>query len=337
VDFASIDFLLFGVAFLCVWLALFGARQPKLALFVLGAWIAHHVSVEAFSNTAHLEILELAFLSIALLLAARGHSLVAGTGVGLAIATKTLPALFLPYLVISRSWRMLAGAVAAAAIPFLLVCWMQGISVWDGLSDLIYQGGNLTGLEYTEYEYTPRAEIARMLANETGALTPAQTQLAISIHWILGIATAAFAAWVVLKSRVFGPRYGLLFGLIGVVMLVMAPSAHPSYYVFLLPGWTAILAALLGRPLSLSTLAQWLGLIVAYVFTGFDQPFFLMQRLFGFGVVVPQHWLAWHLPSIGLLVTLVSLAVLLLMPNEQPDTATRPLSWLPGYRRWRLA
>jgi hypothetical protein len=57
-------------------------------------------------------------------------------------------------------------------------------------------------------------------------------------------------------------------------------------------------------------------LIAGYTFTGFDQPFFLSQRLFGFGIVVPQHWLAWHLPSLGLLLTMASLAVLLITPSE---------------------
>src|SRR5207302_10974507 len=102
-------------------------------------------------------------------------------------------------------------------------------------------------------------------------------------------------------------RYGLLFGLHAVVMLVVAPSAHAPYYIFLLPAWTAILAALVGRPLSLRASGLWLALGLGYMFTGFDQPFFLSQRLFGFGIVVPQHWLAWHLPSLGLALTMIAL------------------------------
>jgi hypothetical protein len=293
--------------------------------------------VEAFSNTAHLEILELALIALALLLVVRGFSLASGGALGLAIATKTLPALFLPYLAISRRWRLLAGAVVAAVIPFLLVCWLQGISVSTGLYDLIYQGGNLTKLEYTEYEYTPRAEIARILAGDGGTLTPEQVQLAIALHFVLAVAVALFAGWVLFRSPPSPPRYGLTFGLIGAVMLIVAPSAHAPYYVFLLPGWTAILADLLGRPLTPGAIGLWIALVAAYIFTGFDQPFFLMQRLFGFGIVVPQHWLAWHLPSVGLLTTLLSLSILLLRPGEQPAAALRPVPWLAGDSRWRLA
>jgi Glycosyltransferase family 87 len=325
-DFARLDFLLFGVAFGCVWLALFGLHRPRLAIFVLAGWLANHMTVEAFANTAHLEILELALISVGLLLVVRGFNFAAGGALGLAIATKVLPAVFLPYLAITRRWRLLLGAVVFAAVPFFAVCWLQGISPVDGLYALVYQGGNLTKLEYSEYEYTPRAEIARMLAGEGGTLSAEQAQLAIALHWVIAIATASFAAWVLYRSRIAASTYGLMFGVVAVVMLVAAPSAHAPYYVFLLPAWTALLADLVRRPLSGRTVGFWAALVVAYTFTGFDQPFFLSQRLFGFGIVVPQHWLAWHLPTLGLLLTLSTLTALLLnaRPVELPDQLLSP-------------
>ena len=311
-DFARLDFVLFALAFGCVWLALFGLHHPRLALLVLAAWLGHHMSVEAFANTAHLEILELALISLALLLATRGYVVAAGGALGLAMAVKTLPGLFVPYLAITRQWRMLASALVCVAVPFLIVCWIQQVTPWDGLYSLVYQGGNLTKLEFTEYEYTPRAEIARMFAGDGGTLSPEQARIAIAIHASLGLATALFAGWVMLRSRSRAPRYGLMFGLIGAVMLVAAPSAHAAYYVFLLPGWTALVAELVGRPRSAATFAMWLATIASYVLTGFDQPFFLLERYFGFGIIVPQHWLAWHLPSLGLLLTVATLSLLLL-------------------------
>jgi hypothetical protein len=323
VDFARLDFVLFGLAFACVWLALIGRRRPRLLIFALAAWLANHASVEAFANTAHLEVLELLFICLAILLAVREIDLGAGASLGLAIATKTLPGLFLPYLAITRRWRMLFGACFLFGALFLVVCAIQRISPWDGLYSLVYQGGNLTKLEYSEYEYTPRAEIARLLAGPGGVVSAEQGQLAIGLHWVIALGVIAVVAWVLLRARV-GPRtYGLLFGLVAAAMLVVAPSAHPSYYIFLLPGWTAILAELLRRPALAETLAHWVGLLTAYVFVGFDQPFFLAHRLFGIGLVVPENWLAWHLPSLGLLITLTSLAVLVLTVERKSSYARR--------------
>ncbi|MBV9893505.1 MAG: DUF2029 domain-containing protein [Chloroflexi bacterium] len=320
VDFARLDFVLFGVAFVCVWLAVFGRRHPALAVFVLAAWLANHMSVEAFANTAHLEVLELALISVALLLAVRGYNVQAGVALGLAIATKTLPALFLPYLALTRQWRLLCGATISAAVVFVAVCAMQGISLVTGAIDLIYQGGNLTKLDYSEYEYAPRAEIARMLAGDGGTLTPDEGRLAIALHAIIAIATLVLVGWFVTRVRIPASRYGLFFGIIAAVMLVVAPSVHTPYYIFLLPGWTAILAELVASQFGAQTFALYTSLAVAYVFTGFDQVFFAMQRLLGFGAVVPQHWLAWHLPTIGLLITFGLLVELLRRPQE-PSTA----------------
>src|SRR6266851_6554354 len=42
-DFARLDFVLFGVAFACAWLALFGWNRPRLAILVLAAWLGHHM------------------------------------------------------------------------------------------------------------------------------------------------------------------------------------------------------------------------------------------------------------------------------------------------------
>jgi Glycosyltransferase family 87 len=323
-DFARFDFLLFGVAFACAWLAMIGLHRPRLAIFVLAAWLANHMSVEAFANTAHLEVLELALVASALLLVTRGHIGAAGGALGLAIATKVLPGVFLPYLAISRQWRLLVWAIVFAAAPFLGVCWLQGISPPDGLYALVYQGGNLTKLDYSEYDYTPRAEIARMLAGDGGTLTAEQAQLAIGLHWVIALAIAVLVAWVLHRSRNRTSTYGLMFGLVAVVMLVAAPSAHPPYYIFLLPAWTAILAALLRRSFSGQTLGFWAALAVAYTFSGFDQPFFLSQRLFGFGLVVPQHWLTWHLPTLGLLLTLTMLSALVLQARPG-RVATQPI------------
>jgi hypothetical protein len=317
VDFARLDFLLFGGAFVCVWLALFGLHRPRLAIVVLAAWLANRMSVEAFANLAHLEVLELALISAALLLAVRAHEFAAGGALGLAIASKALPGVFLPYLAVTRKWRLFFGAVVFAAVPFLLVCWLQGISPLDGLYAMVYQGGNLTKMEYTEYEYTLRAEIARLLVGPGGSLSDDQTHLAIAIHWVIALATAAFAGWALARSRIDRSTYGLMFGLIAAVMLVISPSAHAAYYVFLLPAWTAILADLVHRQFSTKLLGFWVALALAYTFVGFDQPFFLSQRLYGFGLVVAQHWFDWHLPTLGLFLTVLIPAEQLLNPT--PD------------------
>jgi hypothetical protein len=220
---------------------------------------------------------------------------------------------------------MLAAAVAVFGVLFLAVCWMQRLSPVQGALALVYQGGNLTKLEFSEYEYSPRADIARVLANGGGALTPEQGAIAVGLHGALSVVAAALVGLVLFKAGGRPRTDGLLFGLICALMLVVSPSAHEQYYVFLLITWTALAAELLRRGWSRATLVLWAALVAGYVGTGFDQPFFLMQRLFGFGLIVPRNWLPWHLPTLGLLLTMVATAAALLsVPRAPVDQPERP-------------
>jgi hypothetical protein len=322
-DFARLDYVLFGLAFLLTWVALFGAVRPRLAILVLALWLVHHASVEAFSNTAHLEVLEFTFLCAALLLAVRERLGSSGVTLGLAVATKTLPALFVPYLALKRQWRMLIGMLASGGILLLIVCWIQQISPWDAVLALIYQGGNLTKVQTTEYEYTLRADFARILAPGSATLTDEDAWLAIGLHWAVAIAAMLFAAWAFFRVALDRKTWGLAIGLISALMLVVAPSAHVAYYIFLLPAWTAMLAELLRRPLTRLSIVFWAALVGGYTFTGFDQPFFLSQRLFGFGRVVPENWLPWHLPTLALLLTVAALGFMLLTMSR-PSVVPSP-------------
>jgi hypothetical protein len=260
----------------------------------------------------------------ALLLVVRQRPLASGGLLGLAIATKTLPGLFLPYLALTRRWRLLTAATLVAGLVFLAVCWLQHVTPWEGAYDLIYQGGNLGKLEFTEYEYSPRADVARILAGTSGVLTPEQGRIAIGVHVALALLACGVAAVVVAHSNVRGAGYGVLFGVVEAVMLIASPSAHIQYYIFLLPAWTALLALLVGQPLTRSNVVLWSALLIGYVLTGFDQPFFALQRLFGIGLVVPRHWLTWHLPSVGLLVTYVALCVALWRVRDDAQVVAPP-------------
>jgi hypothetical protein len=166
-------------------------------------------------------------------------------------------------------------------------------------------------MEYTEYEYSPRADVARALAGPDGVVTPDQARLAIGAHFAISLASVVLAGWAVVRTTL-GPRtYGLFFGLVAVVMLIVSPSAHVHYYIFLVLAWTAMLAELLRRPGGAGTAVGWVALLVSYVFTGFDQPFFLSERLFGVGLIVPENWLTWHLPTLALFTTGIALGALL--------------------------
>jgi alpha-1,2-mannosyltransferase len=321
VEVAFLDIGLFAIAFTCAWLALFGRVRPRLLLLVLGAWLGNYASVALFATAQHLEALELMWLSLALLLMVRARPRAAGVSLGLAIATKTLPFVFLPYLAVLRRWRTLGLAAGVAAALFLGTCLVQGVSPWDGAVMLLNQGSNLAKTKSTPYELGLRAFFIRLLTNGQGDPTPAQADLAFALHGVVAVATAAATAWIVWRASPIARGLGLAWGLVAATMLVVAPVTHIFYFVFLLPGFTAVLAELVERPLGWVTGIHWLGLLASYVFTGFDQPFVLAQRFLGLGQVALDHWLDF-LPLALLLSIAVQASMLHLYYSPRPTSNT---------------
>src|SRR5215472_4915217 len=196
-DVAHIDLALFAVSFVCTLAAAFDRIRPRLFVLLLAAWLANQVTVTLFAAVQHLEVLELAALSLALLLLQRGRLGAAGASVGLAVATKTLPIVFLPYLAIFRQWRALAFASALAGALLLIACFVQGVTPWDGVVMLLNQGENLGKIKATEYELGLRAFLIRFLTNEQVNPTPQQTQIAFGVHGLVSLLVALFSALVV--------------------------------------------------------------------------------------------------------------------------------------------
>jgi alpha-1,2-mannosyltransferase len=316
---ALVDLALFAVSFICTWAALFGRVRPRLLVLVLGAWLANIITVELFAAVQHLEVLELAALSVALLLLQRGREGAAGASLGLAVATKTLPVIFLPYLVILRRWRVLAIATGVSVALLLIACVVQRVSPWDGVIMLLNQGQNLSKTKATEYELGLREFFIRELTGGAGDPTPSQTQLAFGLHTLVSVLVVLWAGLVVWKSNQSARSLALGWGLIATTMLVVAPVTHIFYYVFMLPAWTAVFADLVDRKLTWITGLQWVALVAGYVFMGFDLPFLILNRWFGRSQFIIDHWLSFIPLSLLLTVVAVSSTLLLYHPARRPE------------------
>jgi len=199
----------------------------------------------------------------------------------------------------------------------LIACLVQGVTPWDGIVMLLNQGENLSKTKATEYELGLRAFFIRALTGGAGDPTPIQTQLAFGLHALISAIVLLWTAFALVKSQQCARSLALSWGLIATTMLVVAPVTHIFYYVFMLPAWTAALADLVDRGLNWTTGLQWIALIAAYVFMGFDLPFLVLDRLFGVGQFVLNNWLSFIPLSLLLTIALLSSQLLLYHRNER--------------------
>ncbi len=213
-------------------------------------------------------------------------------------------------------------------MAFLLAaCAFQHVSVWDGLTQLVWEGPNLTKTKATAEEYSLRAYFIRV---ETGSgdasPTPQQASIAFALEALVALAAVGFTAYAVWRSRPSGRGIALAFGLVEATMLAVAPSSHIHYYVFLLPAWTAALVELVSRPLDRVSAIAWAALVGSYVLVGFDLPFVASSRLLGIGQPVLTHWL--DLNPFGLLLAFVAVGIPLL--RYYPAAGRRPADRRPA-------
>jgi len=231
-----------------------------------------------------------------------GRQLSAGASLGLAIATKTLPLVFLPYLAVMRKWRALVAAAVVSGFVFVATCIYQGTSLVDGAVQLLFEGPNLTKAKATAEEYSIRAFFIRLETGSGDATpSPQQMQLAFLLHAAIALVVVLAAGYVLWRCSNVNRGRGLIlaFGVVEATLLVVTPSSHIHYFVFLLPAWTGVLAELAQHRLSRTSGALWAMLLVSYILVGFDQPFIVLQRLGGIGQPVLAHWV--DLNPLGLL------------------------------------
>ena len=135
----------------------------------------------------------------------------------------------------------------------------------------------------------------------------------------MSVLVVLWAGLVVWKSNQSARSLALGWGLIATTMLVVAPVTHIFYYVFMLPAWTAVFADLVDRKLTWITGLQWVALVAAYAFMGFDLPFLILHRWFALSQFIIEHWLSFIPLSLLLTVVVVSSAMLLYHPARRTE------------------
>lgn len=168
-----------------------------------------------------IEILELMLLFAAFALQRKERRFAAGFVIGLAAMTKFLPLIYLPYFVLKRNWRGLAGSVASilpiAVATELILGWRYSGIVLQLMRGSYIPGGNDQSL--------PSHAIA-LLRGRVPLADATIGRLAI----ILGLAAVCI---LYLRTRSCVDVEGLEWATLAVMMILLPPHSE-NYYVLLL-------------------------------------------------------------------------------------------------------
>jgi hypothetical protein len=277
-------------------LAAAGARASRMAALVaLAAWLCYRWLYVAFSIAANPEILELLILTVAWYAASRARPTAAWIAWVLATLTKVIPAIFAPLLLLRASPRAIVAAGVTGVAVIVAAGVGQRLSPRQLVLDLVVPSQTFRGFtirQASHIEPLPSAETAKGLNSALArAANLTESDPAISrVQPVTNVITGLIYLWsVVVAIRLLRGRHALpevarltlSYGLFFALMPVLTLHTHWHTFVFLLPAWTAVIAALdhdLER--RRATIFAVLFAII-YVFSGLPGLLVAIDRLFG--------------------------------------------------------
>jgi hypothetical protein len=215
------DSLVFKLAFvaldlvtIALLLALLRQRGQPPALAVIYAW--HPLLPFEFVASAHIDVLAVALLTLALYLQARDRPTLAGIALGLATLTKLYPGLLLPAFCRRGQWRLPLATVATVIAGFTPAL-VTGDSNFRQLPTYLGEEGYDTGRRFV-----PLTLLRLALP------FPAVAYMALA-----GLALVGLSLWLWMRPAPLDvPRRALL---LGTAIMLLATPNYPWYFAWLLP------------------------------------------------------------------------------------------------------
>lgn len=167
-------------------------------------------------NTAHVDVVAVAFVAAGFLALQRGRPVLAGAALGLAVATKLIPVIVAPVFARRRPLATAAAALAVVAAVYLPYVLTAGPRVLGYLPDYVEDEG---------YDGTSRFRLLRLVVPD---------------EWSLPVALVVSAGIALVAWRVTDPRqpWDTATWLTGAALLVVSPTFH--WYALILVACVAL-------------------------------------------------------------------------------------------------
>ena len=210
----KVAFVALDLATILLLLALLRARGQSPALALIYAW--HPLLPFEFVASAHIDVLAVMLLTLALYFQVRGRPALAGIALGLATLTKLYPGLLLPAFCRRGEWRLPLATIATVLIGFIPAL-VSGDSNFRQLPTYLDEEGFDSGGRYVPLN------LLRLLLP-----LPTAVYIVLAGLTLVGLSLRLWTRPAPLDV----PRRALLLGL--AIMLLVTPS-YPWYFAWLLP------------------------------------------------------------------------------------------------------
>ncbi|MET3808431.1 alpha-1,2-mannosyltransferase [Nakamurella sp. UYEF19] len=210
-------------------------RQPQMAL-ATGLAVAAAFCLQPISQTAAYgqvnTFLGLLVMVDVFVLSRRG-SRWAGIGIGLAMAIKLTPAIFLLYLVLSGQWRMLRIAIATAVSATLVAAVLAPSATWQYFTSLLWDSSRIGKVDNTANQ-----SINGTLARITAPLPPDK------LAWILCAVLVVLVGIRRIRRAVAAGDTLLAVTVTGLLGVLISPISWVHHAIWIFPAMVLLIARL---------------------------------------------------------------------------------------------
>jgi alpha-1,2-mannosyltransferase len=210
-------------------------RRPQMVL-ATGFAVAAAFCLQPISQTAAYgqvnTFLALLVMFDIFVLSRRG-SRWAGIGIGLAMAIKLTPAVFLLYLVLSKQWRMLRVSVATAAAATVVAGVVAPVATWRYFTSALWDSSRVGVLDNTANQ-----SLNGTLARFSGAFPPDK------ILWALGVVIVVVIASVRIHRAVAAGDTLLAVTVTGLLGVLVSPVSWLHHAVWIVPAMVVLFGRL---------------------------------------------------------------------------------------------
>jgi len=235
-----------------------------------------------------IEIFEMLMIILSLYFLYRNKDILSGTAMGIAVMTKFLPAIFLPYFLIKSKFKTLVATLVTIVLIAMgtqvTLGWQHSFTLNAFQEELCYEKQAWTYFRSQTLSSTIGRWFSKLFSGNIFFPECSNSPLAKNIYVIMVIAICAFLCFIMYKGRK-RTGYGIEYGICATLMMLLAPHGEPYYLLLNLIGFSFAIAYLCENKYFFGSAI----LAISYILCGYINQINIFDKLLISQYIVDRH------------------------------------------------
>jgi len=264
-----------------------------------------------------IEIFEMLMMLVSLYFLCRNKDILSGIAMGIAVMTKFLPAIFLPYFLIKGRFKALVASLVTIALIAIgtqfTLGWQYNYTLNLFQKEIYDKNHTYTYFRSQTLSSTIERWFSKLFSGNVFYPASSNSALAKNIYIIMAVAICLFLFFIMYKERK-RKSYGIEYGICATLMILLAPHGSPYYLLLNLIGFSFAVAYLCENKYFFGSTI----LAVSYILCGYINQITIFDKLLISQYGVDRHTFFYLLsfPAYGSVLLVILLFLIYLRQNS---------------------